>query len=341
MGSRFSVIMQGSVLDKYGNLDVVVVENIKRVRRVFASSELILSTWEVSERIQFELKKLAEELCLIILYNKDPGEIRTPDNLLSSNINRLIVSTKNGIAMAGREFVVKIRTDSYFYDGKIVSNFLKILESDIDKSRDIKYSVFEHYVINCALFARDSRGYLPYLFHPGDICLVGTKQDVLSIFDVPLANESIFFYVSRAYFFSLMRYVPEQYIWVCCIKNKTGRLIYSGNDVYDRHAIELSERFYVNNFIVLSPEQLGFKWPKHKLTYKNKGLHSILTLNGWKVLYNKYNRRYFEVDYNEILVRKCVVIMMVLYMFVRTTVLKVPLLRKLAIKFHKFFYKRG
>lgn len=338
MDSRFSIVMQGGILDKYGNLDAAIVENIKRVRCNFISSEFILSTWEVCEEIQCELEKLAEELSLIVLYSKDPGSIYSSDKLVSSNINRMIVSTRNGIKISRREFIIKIRTDSYLYDKKIVSNLLHIVGSKIEKNRDAEYSIFEHYVINCSLFARDSRGYLPYLFHPGDICLAGAKEDMLLIFDIPLADESIFSDISRACFLSFMKYVPEQYIWVYCIRNKTGRLIYSGNDVYDKQSIELSERFYINNFIVLSPMQLGFKWPKYEITYRSKGLYSIYSLNDWKALYNKYNKRYFEIDKKLIIIKKIITFMSFFYFFARTCALRISFLRKLAVK---FFRKRG
>lgn len=338
MDNRFSIVMQGSILDKSGNLDASIVENIKIVRCNFMSSEFIISTWDVCDNIKYKIKELADKLSLIVIYNEDPGGITSHDNLVTSNINRMIVSTLNGIKISKREFVIKIRTDSYLYDKKTVSNMRHIIGSKIELNRDPKYSIFENYMINCCLFARDSRGYIPYLFHPGDICLVGTRNDMLLLFDVPLADESIFSNIARTCFLSFMKYVPEQYIWVRCIENKMGEVVFRGNGFYDESLVALSEKFYVNNFIVLSPNQLGFSWPKYQVVYKNKGLYSVYSINDWKALYNKYNKSYFEVNNRLITMKKFITIVGTIYFFARTSVLKIPFLRRIAIK---LFRKRG
>lgn len=338
MDNRFSIIMQGSILNKSGDLDDSIVENIKSVRCNFMSSEFIISTWDVSIDIKCKIKELADKLSLIVIYNKDPGGIKSSDNLVTSNINRMIVSTLNGIKIAKREFVIKIRTDSYLYNKKIVSNMRHIIGSKIELNRNPDYCIFEHYIINCCLFARDSRGYIPYLFHPGDICLAGNRKDMLLLFDIPLADENIFSNIARTCFLSFMKYVPEQYIWVRCIENKIGRIVYEGNEFYDESLVESSEKFYVNNFIVLSPIQLGFNWPKYQVIYKSKGLHSVYSINDWKALYNKYNKTYFEVNNKLIFIKKLITLVGIIYFFARTSALKIPFLRRIAIK---FFRKRG
>ena len=338
MDNRFSIIMQGSILDKSGDLDASIVENIKNVRDNFMSSEFIISTWHVCDNVKHKIKELADNLSLIVIYSKDPGGITSNDNLITSNINRMIVSTLNGIKVAKREFVIKIRTDSYLYNKKIVSNMRHIIGSKIELNRNIDYCVFENYIINCCLFARDSRGYIPYLFHPGDICLAGVREDMLLLFDIPLADESIFSDIARTCFLSFMKYVPEQYIWVRCIENKMGRVVYRGNEFYNESLVELSEKFYVNNFIALSPNQLGFNWPKYKVIYKNKGLYSVYSINDWKVLYNKYNKSYFEINNKMRFIKKLMTLVGVTYFFARTSALKIPFLRRVMIK---FFRKRG
>lgn len=333
-----SIVMQGSVLDLNGGLSSDVVNNIVSVRENFPSAEFILSTWAVDEEIEKKLASLSEIYSIVILYNEDPGAIRSYDGVVSSNINRMIVSTKNGILASKNNYVIKIRTDSLLYNNSLKYLFFHLLSSKINKKRNDAYKVFDNYVINCNLFARDARGYLPYLFHPGDICLAGNRNDLKRLFDIPLADDSIFTDVSRACFLSFMKYVPEQYIWVCCIENKLGRGIYSGNSDYDRQVIKLSENYYVNNFIALSPSQIGFSWPKHESVYRNKGHYSIYSINDWKALYNKYNSQYFSINKRKKHIKVLISICMMIYFFVRTSVLKVPLFRKIAIK---LFRKRG
>lgn len=338
MEINVSIVMQGSVLDQYGCLNQDVVENISIVRKNFLFAEFILSTWVVEKEIEYKLAELADKYSIIIIYNEDPGGIKSSDGVVTSNINRMILSTRNGILAASNNFIIKIRTDSHLYNNSLKFIYPLLLESQVNKRRNQKFTIFNNYVINCNLFARDAKGYLPYLFHPGDICLAGAKEDLNLLFDIPLADTSIFTDVSRACFLSFMKYVPEQYIWVRCIENKLGRTAYSGNNSYDHQVISLSENYYVNNFIALSPSQIGFSWPKHESVYKNKGHYSIYSINDWKALYNKYNRPYFKIDKRKRCIKFVVSICMMIYFFIRTCILKVPLFRKIAIK---LFRKRG
>lgn len=330
--------MQGAILCQDGTLDPAVINNIKTVRQSFSDAELIISTWNVSNDIRCEMDTLSERYSLLILYNEDPGAISSIDGVVSSNVNRMILSTKNGVEVSNGEFVIKIRTDSNLYNDNIRCILSHLMGSRINKKRNNNYKIFENYVINCNLFARDVRGYLPYLFHPGDICLAGTKKDLLLLFDIPLADRHIFMNVYRACFLSFMKYVPEQYIWIKCIENKIDEIIYAGNQSYNNSVVNDSEHYYINNFLALSPQQMGFSWPKHESVYNNKGQYSVYSLNDWKKLYNKCNNKYFTVDKKKLFIKSQITIFMTLYFFVRTCILKVPLFRKIAIS---LFRKRG
>ena len=200
MDSRFSIVMQGGILDKVGSIDTNVIDNIEIIRREFPLSEFILSTWNTGDSVKQIISELAEKFSFIVIYNEDPGGMISSDKVVTSNINRMIISTKNGIKAAKREFIIKIRTDSYLYNKNIVYAMLHIIGSRIENKRDDRFKIFDNYIINCSLFARDAKGYLPYLFHPGDICLAGTNKDMLSLFDLKLADNSILRKISMVCF---------------------------------------------------------------------------------------------------------------------------------------------
>lgn len=338
MSELFSIVIQGGVLNSQGDLDLSIIKNIEKVRREFDNSEIVLSTWIMNDTITGDLNRLAEKLSLNVIYNKDPGSISSNDKTISSNINRMLVSSRNGILSTTRDFVIKIRTDSYLINKNLSRIFLKVLNGKLNDKRIDTFKVFESYVINCSLFARDARGYLPYLFHPGDICLAGRKGDVLALFDIPLAEPVIFSNISRLCFLSFMRLVPEQYMWVHCIKSKTKKDIYAGNHIYNSDTVNLSENYYVNNFISLSAEQIGFEWPKYKIVYNRKGRYSIYSLNDWKVLFNKHIKRYYITDNKALFHKKIITYVMRFYFFIRTQLLKVSCLRNIAIR---LFRNRG
>lgn len=335
---NYDILMQGGMLLGQ-TLDKGKIRNILRVKRTHPRANIIVSTWEMSAEIKSIFDRISKYFDFSIIYNHDPGPLIYIDKNVKyvCNINRMIFSTYNGLVNCQCDYVIKIRTDSYFINDKIISKAKEIMLSDnVYHKRNTSYCVLEKRVINCNLFARMATGYIPYLFHPGDILFFGLKSDLLSIFSVKLANSDIFEKSSRLILHSLMRYVPEQYIWVSCIENHHRKEIYRGNKFYNRRLVEESEQFLVNNFIFYSADELGFVWTKHKSHYKNKGMSSVYDHNDWKRLYAKYIDK-SSVMHNRNLPKIIINKVMMLYFLCRTTILKIPYCKRLAIK---FFSKR-
>lgn len=80
----------------------------------------------------------------------------------------------------------------------------------------------------------------------------------MNFFSSPDADESLFEIIFNKTIFSLMRLVPEQYLWVNYIKNRVHDFNYLGNNARGKELTSLSERYYINNFIPFSSKQLGF-----------------------------------------------------------------------------------
>lgn len=285
-----SIIFQGAVIHE-NRLCRDVIENITITRRYFPEAEIILSTWALSAQLYRQLQDSLSTLRIIIIENEDPGPLvyRERETGWVTNINRMIVSSRQGIRRATHHDVVKLRTDSRLYNRNIAFFLRHRKEEEQMYPRDQDYSLFRQRVINGNLFARNARGYMPYLFHPGDILLAGKKQDLLDLFDIPLADKSIFEVCFCFSIFSLMRYVPEQYIWVRYIEKMTGVNEFPGNSFTSEKLKEASEKFYINNFVPYSSEDLGFLWSKHSEVYKNKGLSSVYTTEDWVALHHKHS----------------------------------------------------
>ncbi|RAX12737.1 WavE lipopolysaccharide synthesis family protein [Photorhabdus bodei] len=340
MKGKIDIVMQGT-LTANNKIDKQLVSYVLKVRRLFPHSRLILSTWEVDDFLRNTIEKISRYFDIDILFNTDPGAITTYFNGIkySSNINRMLVSTYQGILHSDNEYIVKLRTDSYFYNTNIMELMETYIINNIDNlKRDENYTIFKERMINCNLFARNAKGYLPYLFHPGDILLAGRRIDLEKLFSIELANKDIFQTHTRMYFYTMMRFVPEQYIWVKCIEKQKGYRIFPGNQSHSNELIEESERFYVNNFFVADSNTLGFKWPKHTTHYHNKGTYSIYTNEDWKRMYNKYVLKIPNKINLYHLYERFVTIMMIIYFMIRTNLLRIPFIKQIAIK---RFYKRG
>ncbi|MBT0718358.1 hypothetical protein HGT71_08805 [Rosenbergiella epipactidis] len=285
---QLSFVFQGKV--DFDNECSEIVRNIQRVRVLYPLSEIILSTWSLGSERENRLLEKLKYLDVNVIFSVDPGPLvyREGSYQWVSNINRMINSTKRGVEAATREYVVKLRTDSYFINRNINKIFLhkSIINNRFDREK--KFSLFSERIINCNLFARHSRSYRPFNYHPGDIMMLGKKEDVLNFFSSPDADENLFEIIFNKTIFSLMRLVPEQYLWVNYIKNRVHDFNYLGNNARGMELTSSSERYYINNFIPFSSEQLGFVWPKYSDKYHNKGRGSIYQFSDWVKINNQF-----------------------------------------------------
>ena len=94
LSKDISVVVQGPIHTQ-DNLTKRVLES---VRTHLPDAELILSTWKGSNVDGLD--------CDVLLLNDDPGAING-----RNNVNRQIVSTRNGLQKATRTYAVKLRTD--------------------------------------------------------------------------------------------------------------------------------------------------------------------------------------------------------------------------------------
>jgi hypothetical protein len=338
-----SIVMQGSIVNNHGVLNSDFINNLDMLVKHFPSSQIIISTWIVDSSIEHKLS--IKYPFVIFYYNNDVGPIikDVEGVTIVSNLNRMLISTTAGLNLVTSRYAIKIRTDSFFYSDNILQLFKELytnnsIGSTSSITREVKFSIFNKHIINCNLFARNPHSHLPFLFHPGDIMLAGETADLKLLFHIPLADDKLIGMCKTWMNSCYMVLVPEQYLWIKCIEINTGMRELDGNFSSNPMEVERSERFYLNNFIPLSPEVLGFEWPKHKQEYYGKGILSVYTFKDWVKLYQKYillekSKWDFQLFYRDLKIN-----FMKLYFFIRTQLLRIKFIRKLAFK---LFVKRG
>lgn len=343
VSNEISIIIQGGITDAAGNLDSKFIENLDATLNAMRGCEIIVSTWKASPEIEFYLSKKYPEV--IFIFSDDVGSLSKVVNGVEviSNINRMLVSSINGLNSASKMYAIKIRTDSYFYNDNIIHLFNDYFMADKfcnveGIKREKEFIVFNRHLINCNLFARNPFSHLPFLYHPGDILLAGLRKDLLNAFNIPLAEPDIFEYRKTMMNACYMKYVPEQYLWVKNIERDKKDFRFDGNFSYEKKEKSRSECFYVNNFLPVDSEGLGFIWRKHKEVYFNKGWSSIYQSMDWENLYRKYILKTNPINNKVLYIRSFQIVFMKIYFFFRTQVLKLPYVRKFAFK---VFVKRG
>ncbi|WP_449567280.1 WavE lipopolysaccharide synthesis family protein [Lelliottia nimipressuralis] len=284
--NRLSIVMQGPVREGDRVLPDVL-RHIHRTRLIFPEAELIVSTWHATPVADQALYQMLASDGVRLVLSDDPGALSASDGQMvyHTNLNRMLRASQAGLAAATRPLAVKIRTDTWLSERRL----LLLLDSYILTSkegvpRNPEYRVFRARVINASWFARDARGSLPYLYHPGDILLAGLTEDIRLFFSAPEATASLFHPDTMPGLWSAWRYVPEQWCWVHAIAAVTGTSPWPGGFDYREADIVNSEQYYLANFVPFSPGTLGLHWPKYWRRYPLRGLFSTYTHRRWRYL---------------------------------------------------------
>lgn len=291
-----SVIVQGAIDRKY------IYKTLKSIRKFLPNAEIILSTWEGTDVSGLDYD--------ILQLNEDPGaEVFTPSGK-RQNQNRQILSTQNGIKLATRKYVLKLRSDMQIKGTKFLTYFGKY------KKRNDECKILKERVLINSLYTRKPlytkviRGehiLQPYLFHVSDWMMFGLREDMINIWDIPLAPEP----ETSQYFVNhpdlphdkgcLTRWHAEQYIWLEFLKKNGINHNYENYWIYDKNYERLSELSIVNNTTLLEYKK-EFDILCQKYTYQF-GDSETMHPYDWFVLYQKFCDKDFVIPFKYTLIQ--------------------------------------
>ena len=176
--SQITFIIQGPIT--FDQKECVTLKTISSIRKFYAGSQIILSTWKNDFKIEFDVD--------VYLINEHPGIIKTLNPYLQ-NYNRMMTSTSNAHKFVKTDYVAKVRSDFYFREkGGFIENF-----SDSSK----------------LLMCIDNSHYKLYPFNISDWFHFGHKDLFFKIWNGQLVNENFLkeFQMSKINFFELPFYI--------------------------------------------------------------------------------------------------------------------------------------
>lgn len=327
-----SIVFQGPTGEP-GKLSREVRENILQTRRFFPDAEMIVSSWRVTPVADDALQRAMEAIQVRLILSDDPGALVGIDEAgeYHCNVNRLLCSSFAGLAAATRPLAVKLRTDTWLAGRGLENMINRYVVEGIGPERHPHYSVFSNRVINASWFARDSRGSLPFLYHPGDILLAGRTDDLRLFFSAPKAGADLFQPSSVPGLWIPWRYVPEQWLWVNAIRKVSAKTVYQGclrsSDIQRQD----SELYFLNNFVPFRPRQLHLRWPKYWRCYPLRGLFSTMTFSRWEQLNEWYQRGQRGEPYR--MPERMLIALWRRGYILRAKLLRQPVIRRLAVRF--------
>lgn len=263
-----SVVVQGAI-------DPILTKlNLLSIRKFLPKSQIILSTWNGSNLDGLDFDKY--------VLSNDPGGFshNYSDGIKINNVNRLIISSLNGIKAAKSRYVFKIRSD-FLLKGNSFLNFFNSFDVV-----EPNFSIFKHKILACSYFTRNpTKSNLAY--HPSDMAFFGLKSDLLDLFNISLMKESDEFFFQNKDMWE-RRYAPEQFIFISFLTNKDRKVLCNNSIKVTKHQIIETERYLASNFILLDWRQFNLKPPKKFYNYHKFDHFSCITHVEWKLLYYKY-----------------------------------------------------
>lgn len=319
---EISVVVQG-------NIDLKYIETcLTSIRHVLPKAELILSTW-------IEDKKKLNSLnlnCDKYVFSKDPGaELLNKESKSTNNINRQIISTQKGLAVATRKYILKYRSNMSL----LSNNFLYFYEKHSENA-----DFFKQKLLVVDYYTRNPR-IINMPFHPSDWIIFGLSEDVKKYYNISLqSKDEVLWFKNHKNTSNLFKsvyalYSPEQYICISFLKKYIRIKCKSYYDASEKN-IEITEMFLAKNMIVIDSKKNGIIFLKYSPNrYFEKS--TLLTYNDWYFLNKKYNERLVFIDriINEVRYLKC----KIFYKFIRKYI--VLLINKFGLKRHvKFLLNR-
>lgn len=266
-----TVVIQGAVDKKTFYL-------IKSIREYLPGASIILSTWKGTDIEGIDVDT--------IILNDDPGsEFGDKNCLIRNNVNRQIVSTREGIKQVKTLYTLKLRSDLLLLDNSFIKYF------DLISDREDKYCIFDKKIVVSELYSTkyfeyqiDGKKYsMPLLFHPSDWFLFGLTNDIKTIYDnAVLMNKNEFRYSNfrnselskKNNYQWVSRYACEQQIFIGVVKAKFPELRFDDlTDISDENE-KMSGNIMKNNFTYLDMSRSGILNQKYvEVCFINNSYH--------------------------------------------------------------------
>lgn len=276
-----SIVIHGGFFE---NNSSDVLNILINYREIFKKSEIIFSI-SSSDFIDFSksteseviaYKKNMENACRIVNEYADkiaysyiaqplPPVFRDGPN---SHPNHLIESAKNGLALATRQFVLRVRNDLLFKNRDFIEKYIELKEKYYKEG---KYTIFSSPIMISSLYTLNPYAEARLPFHFSDWFHFGKLSDIRPIWDIPLITLDFMTYYTTNYyrpgslekernFFS--RLAIEQYIYFTFFSYhfKDIKLDHHNDD----RSIYESIQILLDNFIVTDICKLNIFYPKYR-----------------------------------------------------------------------------
>ncbi len=299
LGENLTIVMQGHLKVGWD-----IRNSGSLLKQIFPKCQLILSTYE------HELPKVDAAVLQTeqgygvfdkIIRSHDPGAL--PDLKMwgqGNNSNRQITTSLAGLRAAETDFAVKLRTDAYLVNTRIVDRWRQFANNPRSSA-----AIGKDRLLTLSYFTLNPRFDERLSFHVSDWFQMGRTEDVRSYWDIPPYDmlTAVWYEFNPHHEGSFPRerefrakYAVEQWTNIHYAKRGGSIPISYHNEVSEDVTLAF-EQFLADNFVVFHPHDVGFKMPKHDWVFSHAYLNAICyNYIDWAYLAEKYCGFRVELD---------------------------------------------
>ena len=279
---EITFVIQGPVF--YENN--ITKKSCESIRQYFPESKIILSTWKNSNSSELNIDQKIE--------SDDPGAnsfLYINNNKIFNNINRMIISSYNGLSFVKTKFAVKLRSDMYFNSSNL-SKLLSIAEKSNSNYSKKKIIIPSNMTIN-----PDRE--IKLLFHPSDHFFAGLSEDLLNLFNIPLMNNEQMKYFKNTKLKGMQKlpilpqYTCEQYLFYSFIRKKIDVNFENAFDYNNKNKL-LHDKVFSDLFLMFRNTRIGVNGYKYPINFFSSSIYYAYTEYEFKNILEK--KQFFDLE---------------------------------------------
>ncbi|MBN3535091.1 WavE lipopolysaccharide synthesis family protein [Mycoplasma procyoni] len=246
-----------------GKYDQYTKKSILSIKKHYPDAKIIVSCWEndpIDQNPNVD-KFVVNEDPGGLYYKKSTSKLFKQSLDVGVNHNRISHAVKEGLKHVETKYVVRMRNDLIFLNNNLLNDFFSVFSK-----RDNEYSLFKNRIVVSSFFCQNYNFLLTerkinYMyFAVSDWLHFGFTEDVKEYWE-PVEQiedlESFAFEHGNKSFFPLTEF-PETYFTRFSFKQKTKKTIFDVPFGNDEKIKKEGDKYFYENFILLSPKQLGF-----------------------------------------------------------------------------------
>lgn len=249
-------------------------KSLKAIRRYFPQSKIILSTWAGEDMSQID--GLYDE----IIINKKmlpqySAHLESCPWKAPNTYDLQQYSVYKGLQACKTKYAVRMRTDFILQNRNFLDNYNRY--NRVFDAYEADCKIFDQRVlIHETLTINPHAQNLGFVQHPADIFHFGLKEDLLKLWNSKPMPQAVYNYFNEGHHEQnpccfASQYIIEQYLWVSLLERSNKK---SCVPCYylesSSRLIELTDRFFVSNFLIFDETKLGIKSKFDKIQYSQK-----------------------------------------------------------------------